>query len=582
MICMRAYHALVDDLLTWEEFEARVSAVCQKENDEDAETEAARSVAESLGRLHVKIADLKKGPTLCSFFCNVIEKGDIIRFERDSDAGAHSYIDPDDDIFVTESPDAEPPGLLRRVLVGDDTGEAFLVFRDMKVHGTQDIRIGDVLEVAARFRGLSNVIAVDLQEADKGVDVFLRKSGMKTLKPLNLRVKILSLEERDLPSVAKSAGYSKTVNTAGSDGNSNNADNTPRHRFSDAYVWVIEGHVSSSKVDGTEAGEGAVTGNANCFARIRVFGDAVRATLREAGEGAVAELDGITQRPSRFAYYYAGDESAVSICRPDDENIFSKDYVPAEVSFERLADLPEDSEKISVSVRIEDAGHVGSYLRLPRKRRRLKGFGDAGYGSDAANEESEAAGGAVEEGIYRPENIFRVRRCIVSDASARSEISARLVLWGRQAEIPLSNGDIVRVYNCNIRYADMADSRYDFKGAAGNAGFEIHAGSNSCVKVLHGDGGFGDVSGVIMVFPEGLCIIESGSGERYAVVAQDKAQEALLSQFAGFGEVRVSGRIAGHVICAGSVNPVSHGVSDVIKRLENLENKLGFGDDHSS
>ena len=561
MIYMRAYHALVDDLLTWEEFEAKVGAVCTKENDEDAETEAARSVAESLGRLHVKIADLKKGPTLCSFFCKVIEKGDIIRFERDSETVAHSYIDPDDDLFVTESPDAEPPGLLRRVLVGDDTGEAVLVFRDMKVHGTQDIRVGDVLEVAARFRGLSNVIAVDLQEADKGRDVCLRKSGMKTLKPLSLRVKILSLEERDLPC----------------------ADNAPRRRFTDAYVWVIDGHVSpSAKGAGYEAGEGAVTGNVNCFARIRVFGDAVSATLKEAGEGAVIELDGITQRPSRFAYYRAGDESAVSVCMPDDI-VYSKDFVPAEVPFERLADLPGDSGEISVSVRVEDAGHIGSYLRLPRKQRRLRGLGDAGYGSDAANEESGVAGGAADEGIYRPENIFRVRRCIVSDASDGSGLSARLVLWGRQAEIPLSNGDTVRVYNCSIRNADMTDTRGDFKDAADDAGFDIHAGSNSCVKVLHGDGGYGDeygeISGVIMKFPEGLCIIESGSGERYTVVAQDKAQEALLSQSAGCGEVRISGRIAGHVICAGSVNPVLRGVSDVIKRLENLENKFGFDGD---
>lgn len=570
---MRAYHALVDDLLTWEEFEAKVGAVCQKENDEDAETEAARSVAESLGRLHVKIADLKRGPTLCSFFCKVIEKGDIIRFDRDSEAGVHSYLDPDDDLFVTDSPDAEPPGLLRRVLVGDETGEAVLVFRDMKVHGTQDIRVGDVLEVAARFRGFSNVIAVDLQEADKGIDVSLRKSGMKTLKPLNLRVKILSLEERD---------YS------GDD----NIGNAPRRRFSDAYVWVIDGHVSpSAKGAGSEA-EPGVTGNVNCFARIRVFGDAVAATLREAGEGAVAQISGITQRPSRFAHFSAGDESAASICRYDDDNadnvdnddnddnLFSKDFVPAEVPFERLADLPDDSGEISVSVRVEDAGHVASYLRPPRKQRR-RGFGDAGYGSDAANGDSESAGGAVDEGIYRPENIFRVRRCIVSDASERSGISARLVLWGRQAEIPLSNGDIVRVYNCSVRNADLTDTHGDIKNAAIDAGFEIHAGGNSCVKVMHGDGGYGEISGVIMEFPEGLCIIESGSGDRYTVVAQEKAQEALLPQFAGCGEVRISGSIAGHVIRAVSVNPVSRGVSDVIKRLENLENKLGFDDDIS-
>ncbi|MBR6447301.1 MAG: hypothetical protein IKS74_02340, partial [Methanomicrobium sp.] len=277
---MRAYFALVDDLLTWEEFEAKVGAVCTKEGDEDAEEEAARSVAESLGRLHVKIADLRSGPTLSSFFCKVIDIGDIIRFERDT--GAVGRLDPDDDLFVTESPDAEPPGLMRRVLVGDDTGEAVLVFRDMKVHGTQDIRIGDVLEVAVRFKSLSNAAAVDMREAEN-VDLSLRKSGMKTLKPLNLRVKILSLDGADDEAGAVSENSS---NLSGS-----GRDNPQRH-YSEAYVRVIYADAC----------------NMNCFARVSVFGDAVAAVLKNAGEGAVVELNGVMQRPSRFVRYFAGAE----------------------------------------------------------------------------------------------------------------------------------------------------------------------------------------------------------------------------------------------------------------------------------
>ena len=562
---MRAYFALVDDLLTWEEFEAKVGAVCTKEGDEDAEEEAARSVAESLGRLHVKIADLRSGPTLSSFFCKVIDIGDIIRFERDT--GAVGRLDPEDDLFVTESPDAEPPGLMRRVLVGDDTGEAVLVFRDMKVHGTQDIRIGDVLEVAVRFKSLSNAAAVDMREAEN-VDLSLRKSGMKTLKPLNLRVKILSLDGADDEAGAVSENSS---NLSGS-----GRDNPQRH-YSEAYVWVIYADAC----------------NMNCFARVSVFGDAVAAVLKNAGEGAVVELNGVMQRPSRFVRYFAGAESTAkpcaNQCSPDETSsgAFVPADVPAEVSFERLSALPEDFGDIAVCVKIEDAGHVSSYLRPPRSKRRLRGFGSAGCGYDAANAEYEGAGG-TDEGIYSSENIFRVRRCIVSDASggagadkadAKAEAEttdaypthARLVLWGRHAATLLSDGDVVRVYNCNVRYGDNTSS-----------GFEIHAGGNSCVKVVGGDCGncgrgdeFGEICGIILESAEGLCLIESGSGERYTVKVRDAALESILAQFAGGGDVIVSGRITEHLIRADAVMPVSRDVSGVVKRLENLEDMFG-------
>ena len=59
---------------------------------------------------------------------------------------------------------------------------------------------------------------------------------------------------------------------------------------------------------------------------------------------------------------------------------------------------------------------------------------------------------------------------------------------------------------------------------------------------------------------------------------RDAALESILAQFAGCGDVTVSGRIAGHLIRADSVMPVSRDVSCVVKRLENLE--VMFGHDN--
>ncbi len=646
---MRAYFALVDDLLTWEEFEAKVGAVCKKEGDEDAEIDAARSVAESLGRLHTKIADLKPGPTLCSFFCKVIEKGDIIRFDRDAGrdsggdlrTGAPSKLIADEDEDSDESllimsPDEEPPGLLRRVLVGDETGEAVLMFWDMKVHGTEDIRAGDVIEVAARFRSLSNIIAVDLQEADRDINVSLRKSGIKTIKPVNLRVKILSLNEMNSPddrSRVYSTGMDGTESLIRAEridiSGETNINLAMRRHFTDAYVWVIDAQLSSSAAErDSDISANPCAGNMNCFAGIRIFNDAISDALKSAGEGAVVNMERLSSRPSRFPQYSAGDDSSASICCPgDDDSTFSKDFVPAEISFDKLALLaesaresesdsngsglngdlfPDDSGPVSVSVIIDDAGYAGSYLRLQRKQSSFQrksirtvskengssGFGDLGSDSSAGDDELE---GAAEDTIYRTGNIFRVRRCIVSDVSGdkynsvadgrylesdKSARSARLVLWGNKAMIPLSKGDIVRIYNCNVRHAKLRDVRDvsggNFRETGSNAAFEIHAGSNSCVKVLPADYVSGEIVGVIAAYPEGLCIIESESGERYSIKQSDSVvyDPGMLSRLVGCGDVKISGRISGHFIFADSVSSVSRDVSDVINRLETLEEKL--------
>ena len=164
---MRAFYALVDDILTWEEFEEEVFSINPDPHDEESENLAAAEVAEKYGRLHLKISELNSKPTLNFFFCKIIEIGPVIEFKRDDNT----------------------PGVVRRVLTGDETGEAVLVFFDEKVSGTEEIAVGDVLEVAGRFRSLSTINAVDLRRVEK--EIFLREDGIKTLLPVSLKALVL-------------------------------------------------------------------------------------------------------------------------------------------------------------------------------------------------------------------------------------------------------------------------------------------------------------------------------------------------------------------------------------------------------
>lgn len=71
---MRAYYALVDDLVSEDEFEELVLSYSDGLKPDHDLHSAAALAAGKLGRLHTKIADIKKGPTLISFYCRIIDR----------------------------------------------------------------------------------------------------------------------------------------------------------------------------------------------------------------------------------------------------------------------------------------------------------------------------------------------------------------------------------------------------------------------------------------------------------------------------------------------------------------------------
>ncbi|WOF16555.1 hypothetical protein F1737_07545 [Methanoplanus sp. FWC-SCC4] len=168
---MRAYYALVDDLFTWDEFEAAVYDLTGGSDDEESENRASLEIVSEAGRLHPKISKLNSKPTLNSFFGQVIDIAGPREFKRSDDT----------------------PGLVSRILVGDDTGEAVLVFWDEKALCVNEISVGDVIEIAGRVKSRSQIFAVDMQKSD--LKLSLRENGMKTLSQQTVILKILDIGE---------------------------------------------------------------------------------------------------------------------------------------------------------------------------------------------------------------------------------------------------------------------------------------------------------------------------------------------------------------------------------------------------
>lgn len=142
---MQFHYALVDDLISRDEFERRVQERIEGSGgllDEDA---AALLVVGDCGRQHLKIRDLGPGPTLLSFFGKVLSVGEPTTFSR---------------------PDGEE-GRRASLLLGDATGRVEVVLWDEQAEAIAEIEVGEVLEVIGRRskRGGPSLSALALRKA---------------------------------------------------------------------------------------------------------------------------------------------------------------------------------------------------------------------------------------------------------------------------------------------------------------------------------------------------------------------------------------------------------------------------------
>lgn len=139
---MRAYYSLVDDLFSFETFQALVEEVCDESGKVFDERTSAMIVLRRAGRKHQKIARLPDNSTFVHFFAKVLNKGDVRHFTRDDGS----------------------PGAVARIEVGDDSGEVSLIFWDERVSVVDEVDVGDVIEVVGRADRAREVRVVDMQK----------------------------------------------------------------------------------------------------------------------------------------------------------------------------------------------------------------------------------------------------------------------------------------------------------------------------------------------------------------------------------------------------------------------------------
>ncbi|HJK00886.1 MAG TPA: hypothetical protein O0X73_01045 [Methanocorpusculum sp.] len=129
------HYALVSDLLTKEEFDARIAIKCEELGDAIDETCAAMLVVEELGRSHIKIGDIKNTSTnLVSFFGKIIEITPPQTFKRSGDR-------------INQK-----SGLVASILLGDPTGTVKMILWDTMAATVSELGVGSVIEVIAKLR----------------------------------------------------------------------------------------------------------------------------------------------------------------------------------------------------------------------------------------------------------------------------------------------------------------------------------------------------------------------------------------------------------------------------------------------
>ena len=151
------HYALVDDLITTEEFERRVDAKIEDCGDLVDEPTAAMMVIGELGRQHVKIKGLSGKSSLFSFFGKIVDKTEPKEFVR---------------------ADGEK-GWVATLLLGDETGTTRVVLWDEKAGAALDVAIGDVLEIIGRHPGKSTkeIYALALRLASCEISCSLPSQG---------------------------------------------------------------------------------------------------------------------------------------------------------------------------------------------------------------------------------------------------------------------------------------------------------------------------------------------------------------------------------------------------------------------
>lgn len=167
---VRYHYALVDDLISREEFDRRIEqkiAACGNLADEVA---AALLVVRDLDRSHVKIRGLRGRSSLFCFYARVLACSEAKEFDR---------------------PDGNK-GMVARLTVADETGQIDLVFWDEQAAAIgESFEIGEVIEVIGRHgKNMKEILPLNLRKTHVEIacDITPRESRQPERKDIDLLI----------------------------------------------------------------------------------------------------------------------------------------------------------------------------------------------------------------------------------------------------------------------------------------------------------------------------------------------------------------------------------------------------------
>ncbi len=172
---VRYHYALVDDLITREEFDRRIEAKTAECGNLVDEVAAALLVVKDLNRAHVKVRQLRGKSSLFCFYAKIIAFSGVKEFERDGDE----------------------KGLIARLTVADETGQVDLVFWDEQAAAlSETFEIGEVVEIIGRHgKNGRDIMPLNLRITPCKIDCDMTPKERKAPQRKNLTMFIISLQD---------------------------------------------------------------------------------------------------------------------------------------------------------------------------------------------------------------------------------------------------------------------------------------------------------------------------------------------------------------------------------------------------
>jgi len=170
---VRYHYALVDDLVSREEFDNLIERKIADCGNLADETAAALLVVKDLGRSHVKIRGLRGKSSLFCFYAKIIGFSGVKEFERTDGK----------------------KGLIARLTVADDTGQVDLVFWDEQAAALEEtFEIGDVVEIIGRRgRTIREIMPLNMRKTYVDIDCVMEMKEQKPPERKEMHLLIINL-----------------------------------------------------------------------------------------------------------------------------------------------------------------------------------------------------------------------------------------------------------------------------------------------------------------------------------------------------------------------------------------------------